>query len=130
MSKEEFYQSLTADTWCGWDWCRKLYGYQITDPAFLERVFARLDELKRDKVKFIYGFYLKTQIAHEIAIEREAGELVKKQIDRNYERQVKEWQKKVKSMTKPELTELCKTLLRKGIISSPDQFSMVAGLDQ
>lgn len=90
MSKEEFYQSLTVDTWCGWDWCRKLYGYQITDPTFLERVFARLEELNRDKVKFIYGFYLKTQIAHEIAIEREAGELVKKQIDRDYERKVKE----------------------------------------
>lgn len=114
MSKEEFYQSLTADTWCGWDWCRKLYGYQITDPAFLERVFARLDELKRDKVKFIYGFYLKTQIAHEIAIEREAGELVKKQIDRNYERQVKEtkWrenqqmQRYLESLTTEELLQM------------------------
>lgn len=91
MNEEKFYQSLNADTWCGWDWCRKVYGYQITDPAFLERVFDRLDELNRDKVKFIYGFYLKTQIAHEIAIEREAGELVKKQIDRDYERQVKEY---------------------------------------
>ncbi len=114
MSKEEFYQNLTADTWCGWDWCRKLYGCQITDPAFLERVFARLEELNRDKVKFIYGFYLKTQIAHEIAIEREAGELVKKQIDRDYERQVKEtkWrenqqmQRYLESLTTEELLQM------------------------
>ena len=92
-SKEEFYQSLNADTWCGWDWRRKLYGYQITDPAFLERVFARLDELNRPRVKTIYRIYCRTQIAHERAQEREAGEWLTRQIDKNYERMVKEWQK-------------------------------------
>lgn len=98
MSKAEFYQSLNADTLCGWDWCRKLYGYQITDPAFLERVYARLDELNRPRVKHIYAFYLKTQIAHEKEQEREAGEWLDKQINKNYERQVKETecQKKMK----------------------------------
>jgi len=97
-SKENFFQSLTADTWCGWDWCRKLYGYSVTDPAFLERVFARLDELNRLRVKHIYAFYLKTQIAHEKEQEREAGEWLDKQINKNYERQVKETecQKKMK----------------------------------
>ena len=89
-SKENFFQSLTADTWCGWDWCRKLYGYSVTDPAFLERVCARLDELNRPRVKHIYAFYLKTQIAHEKEQEREAGEWLTKQIDKNYERMVKE----------------------------------------
>lgn len=104
MSKEEFYQSLTADTWCGWDWCRKLYGYQITDPAFLERVFARLDELNRSRVKTIYGFYYKTQRAYEIAQEREAGAWLAEQIDRNYEREVREWQKQsLQSMSDSEL---------------------------
>lgn len=93
-SKENFFQSLTADTWCGWDWCRKLYGYSVTDPAFLERVFARLDELNRPRVKTIYGIYYRTQIAHERAQEREAGEWLDKQINKNYERQVKEWKKK------------------------------------
>ena len=90
-SKENFFQSLTADTWCGWDWCRKLYGYSVTDPAFLERVFARLDELNRLRVKHIYAFYLKTQIAHEKEQEREARKWLDKQIDKNYERQVKEY---------------------------------------
>lgn len=99
-SKENFFQSLTADTWCGWDWCRKLYGYSVTDPAFLERVFARLDELNRPRVKTIYGIYYRTQIAHERAQEREAGEWLTRQIDKNYERQVKEWQKKVKKSSR------------------------------
>lgn len=97
-SKENFFQSLTADTWCGWDWCRKLYGYSVTDPALLERVFARLDELNRPRVKTIYGIYYRTQIAHERTQEREAGEWLTRQIDKNYERQVKETecQKKMK----------------------------------
>lgn len=85
-SKEEFYQSLTADTWCGWDWCRKLYGYQITDQAFLERVFARLDELNRSRIKTIYGFYYKTQRAYEIERERDAGAWLVDKTHKDYER--------------------------------------------
>ena len=56
-SKENFVQSLTADTWCGWD--------SVS--------------------------YYRTQIAHERAQEREAGEWLTRQIDKNYERQVKEY---------------------------------------
>ena len=93
-SKEEFYQSLNADTWCGWDWCRKVYGYSITDPVFLNRVFDRLDELKCSRVKTIYGFYYKTQRAYEIEQEREAGEWLVDKTHKDYERKVKECQKK------------------------------------
>ena len=91
-SKEEFYQGLNADTWCGWDWGRKLYGYQIADPAFLERVFARLDELNRSRVKTIYGSYYKTQRAYEIEQERDAGAWLVEQTHKDYERKVKELQ--------------------------------------
>lgn len=93
-SKEEFYQSLNADTWCGWDWCRKLYGYQITDSEFLERVFVRLDELNRSRAKTIYGFYYKTQRAYEIEQERDAGAWLVDKTHKDYERKVKECQKK------------------------------------
>ena len=97
-SKEQFYQSLNADTWCGWDWCRKLYGYQLTDADFLQRVYARLDELNRGAVKYIYCLYVKTQIAHEIEQQKDAGKWLVEQIDKDYERMVKEteWQKKNK----------------------------------
>ena len=104
MSKEEFYQSLNADTLCGWEWCRKFYGYQLMDPDFLKRVYARLEELNRDRVKNIYLVYVRTEIAHEIAQEREAGAWLVEQIDRNYERMVKEWQKQsLQSMSDSEL---------------------------
>lgn len=102
-SKEQFYQSLNADTWCGWDWCRKLYGYQVTDADFLQRVYARLSELNRDRVKHIYTFFVKTQIAHEMAQDRDAGRGMVEEIDKNYERQVKECRKNLQNMSDSEL---------------------------
>lgn len=72
-SKEEFYQSINADTWCGWDWCRKLYGYQITDADFLQRVYDRLDALNRGEVRHIYEFYTKTEEARWNQILKDAG---------------------------------------------------------
>ncbi len=102
-SKEEFLQDLTAATWCGYAWCRKLYGYQYTDPAFLQRVYARLDELGRDKVKYIYALYVKLEIAYEMEQEREAGADMVEQIDKNYERQVRECRKNLQNMSDSEL---------------------------
>ena len=92
-SKEQFYNNLNAATYCGWDWCRKLYGYQYTDASFLERVYARLEELDRKRVKYIYALYVKTQIAHEMAQMQEAGKWLVEQTNKNYERKVKEWQR-------------------------------------
>lgn len=95
-NKEGFLQELNADTWCGYIWCRRLYGYQYTDPDFLRRVYDRLDELGRDKVKYIYALYVKLEIAYQMEQEREAGAWLVEQIDKDYERKVKEakWQKK------------------------------------
>lgn len=89
-SKEQFYQDLNADTFCGFQWCKKLYGYSMYDKSFLERVFARLDELGRDRVKVIYGLFLKWQMADELKADKEAGAYEREMIDKNYERQVKE----------------------------------------
>lgn len=73
MSKEEFYQSLNTDTLCGWEWCRKLYGYQLMDPDFLKRVYARLEELNRDRVKNIYEFFVGMEKAEWKQILKNAG---------------------------------------------------------
>ena len=95
-SKEQFYADLNAGTWCGWDWCRKLYGYQVTDPEFLGRVYARLDELGRGRVKYIYSLYVKLEIAHELKQMEPVGRRLREESDKNYERKVKktEWQEK------------------------------------
>lgn len=95
---KEFYQSLNADTWCGYKWCRRLYCNEITyrGEGLLDRVFARLDELGRGDVKHIYALYEKLQIAHEREVNRLAGKWLSEQINKEYERKVKEaeWQKK------------------------------------
>ena len=104
-NKEQFYQSLNAATYCGWDWCRKLYGYQCTDVGFLERVYARLEELDRQRVKYIYALYVKTQIAHEIAQTQEVGKWLVEQTNKNYERKVKEWQKNQGKLTNAQVSK-------------------------
>ena len=92
-SKEQFFQELNEDTFCGYVWCRKLYGYAWSDPKFLERVSQRLDELGRDKVKYIFGLYFRTQKDYELIQQKDAAEWLAKQNNRKYERQVTDWQK-------------------------------------
>lgn len=104
-SKEQFYQNLNAATYCGWDWCRKLYGYQYTDAAFLERVYARLEELERKRVKYIYALYVKTQIAHEMAQTQEVGKWLVEKTNKNYERKVKEWQRNQGKLTNAQVSK-------------------------
>lgn len=98
-SKEQFFQELNEDTYYGYQWCRKLYGYAWSDPKFLERVYKRLDELGRDKVKYIYWLYFKTQKDYEFEQEKDAAEWLAKQNNRKYERQVTDWQKKESSQS-------------------------------
>ena len=58
-SKEQFLADLNEDTFCGYQWCKQLYGYHLGNEGFVEHVFARLDELGREGVKAIYGLYVK-----------------------------------------------------------------------
>lgn len=98
-SKEQFYQDLNEDTFCGYQWCKQLYGYSIGNEGFLEQVFARLDELGRDKVKVIFALYMKWEIKYQGEQEKEAAHWLVEQTDKNYERQVREWQKQQKEET-------------------------------
>lgn len=97
-NKEQFYQNLDENTYCGADWCKKLYAYQMYDNGFLKRIYSRLDELGREKVKYIYGLYVKTEIAREIEQMKGAGKWLAEQTDKNYERMVKDCQKNSKKI--------------------------------
>lgn len=90
-NKEEFYQSITPDTGVGSDFCRRLYGYCMTDDSFLDRVMKKFEEYGRDKVKYIYAAYVKAEIyfwAQEVNAVG-APQHVSESINKNYERQVK-----------------------------------------
>ena len=93
-NKDEFYQSITPDTSFSSDFCRKLYGYCMTDDTFLEKVMQKFESFGRDKVKFIYAAYVKAEMYFWSQELKDAGvpQYVKEMTDKNYERQVKESQ--------------------------------------
>ena len=87
-NKEQFYQELNLDTYCGYTWCRKLYGYSKFEPKFLEQIGKKLDELGRSRVKYVFSVYFKTQMAYELGQEKAAGEWYSKQQEKKQEREV------------------------------------------
>lgn len=113
-SKEQFLADLNEDTYCGYQWCKQLYGYHLGNDGFVERVFDRLDELGRDKVKVIYGLFLKWQMTDEMKADKEAGAYEREMIDKNYERQVRECERNqrmtnyLNSLSNEELIQLWK----------------------
>ena len=84
-SKEGFYQSINENTFAGADFCRKLYGYCLTDDAFLEKVMDKFKSFGRDKVIYIYSAFVQTYIRFQMEKEKEAAAWLKKQTDRDYE---------------------------------------------
>lgn len=95
MSKDEFYQNLNSETYCGYHWCKTLYGYAYTDHDFLNKVLDKLEELNRPFVKNIYGLYVKCELRNWSEEVRPDAEWQSNQTQRDYERKVKEteWQK-------------------------------------
>ena len=94
-SKEEFYQSINENTFAGADFCRKLYGYCYTDDTFLEKVLDKFKSFGRDKVIYIYSAFVTMYIHFQMEEEKEAAKWLREQIDRDYERKVKqeEWER-------------------------------------
>lgn len=88
-SKEQFLADLNEDTFCGYQWCKQLYGYHLGNEGYVERVFARLDELGRDKVKVIYGLFKTLEEGQQKQIIKELGGQVRERIDKEYERNCK-----------------------------------------
>lgn len=97
-SKEEFYQSITSDTAFSADFCRKVYGYDISYSGLADKVLALFESFGRPNVRYIYSLYLwaENHFWSEGVKAVNAPEMVRNDIDRNYERQVKEWQKETR----------------------------------
>ena len=93
MNKAEFFRGIDWEAPLSWGFLTKLYGYSMYDQQFLADVLTEYEKHGRDKVKYVYQLYVNLEELHwkhEIApIAREFA----KQIDTNYERQVKEWQR-------------------------------------
>ena len=118
-SKEEFYQSINEDTYAGADFCRKLYGYCLTDDTFLEKVMEKFKALGRDKVIYIYSAFVTMQLHFEMQEEKKAASWIRERIDRNYEKKVREeaWKKKtyLRSLSDEELLQLLEETRQKDL---------------
>ena len=96
MCKEEFFQSINEDTFFGYQFCKMLYGYSLYDPPFLDAVLDKFRGYGRGAVEHIYSCYLYCQLRAENEMLKPIGREIAEKIDRDYERKVKEWQKKQK----------------------------------
>lgn len=104
MTKEEFKESINHDTAVTFQFCKKLYGYGYYDREYIQNILDKFDEMGRPFAKYIFGLYLKTELKLEAEMHKEAGQDMPKEIDRNYERMVKECQKQnLQNMSDSEL---------------------------
>lgn len=90
MTKEEFKESINHDMAVTFQFCKKLYGYGYYDREYIQNILDKFDEMGRPFAKYIFGLYLKTELKLEAEMYKEAGQDMPKEIDRNYERMVKE----------------------------------------
>lgn len=90
MNKQEFFQGITKDSPCGYEFCRMMYGYGMYDNEFLMEVMERFKEYGRDKVPYVYATYLYIEERLEKKNMISAATWLKQEIDRRYERSCKE----------------------------------------
>ena len=90
MNKEEFFQSIGSDTEADEDFLKRLYGYSLYDPPFLDAVLNKFRSYGRDAVRYIYSYYLYCELRAEREMLQPIAREMAKKIDRDYERQVKE----------------------------------------
>ena len=96
MDKAEFYQSIKADTPVTFNFCKMLYGYSMYDQAYLDAVLDKFRGFGRDKVKYIYGFYLCWELRIENEMLKPIARDMSEKFNKEFERKVKDakWKKK------------------------------------
>ena len=100
---------------------KKILGLDMTWPGFAEDALKRLEELGCSREREYYEAVRSGwQQEHEQQMRNVAEWYIKQNFDRKKVR-ARDW--KIENLTREELTELCQSLLRDGIISEPEQFS-------
>ena len=91
MTKEEFYDSIDADTEFSFEFCRGLYSYSLYDPPFADKVIDKFRLIYgRDKVRYIYSFFLYWQIRAEDEEIKPAARELRERWERDNERRKRE----------------------------------------
>lgn len=105
----------------------KIYGYELTYPGYAEKALSWLEMLGCSKARVYYsGVVAEYEHQHEKEMKSVAAWYRKFYEDRRERLKQKEVRRKawkIENLTRTELSELCQSLLRSGIISEPEQFS-------
>lgn len=102
MNKQEFFQSINSDTEVNDDFCKMLYAYSCYDKQFLIDVMNRFADCGRKNVIYVYTIYVYMEQDREYRMLVPAARWLKEQIDKDYERKEKEWQKMQFSSNSPQ----------------------------
>ena len=132
-SRQELLSSISPQMRLDKSFFMKVYGYELTWPGFAEEALARLEILGCSRAREYYAcIVVEYEHNHEKELKR-AAEWYGKQDFRRKEvkkpRNIQEAEQ-VNQLTKSELKELCKRLLKEGVIKSPEQFVTVVTQDQ
>ena len=104
----------------------KIYGYELTYPGYAEKALSWLEMLGCSKARVYYsGVVAEYEHQHEKEMKSVAAWYRKFYEDRRERLKQKEVRRKawkIENLTRTELSELCQSLLRSGIISEPEQF--------
>lgn len=103
MDKQEFLKGIDWEATLTLDFIMKIYGYSLYDKQFIIDVLSEYENNGRDKVKYVYRLFVNLQEQQQRNELRNVAEKIADQIDAEYERKVKEWQKKQQKLTKEQV---------------------------
>ncbi len=105
----------------------KIYGYDISSPGFADEALAKLKGLGCSKAEEYYKGIVSEWKEGRERMMKEAAAWYRKNSTREFARGQKGGEgireREIQSLTRSELTELCKKLLQSGVIERPEQFA-------
>ena len=95
-NKNDFFLSIDRGLKANENFYKKIYGYSVTDSAFRTRVTNKIVEIGRKEVIEEYNLWLSNYLEEVNLSMKEAAIWLRKEIDEEYERRVKEreWEQK------------------------------------
>lgn len=126
-NKEEFLHTFSTGMKLYKSTFLKIYGYELSYPGYAEKALSWLEMLGCSKARAYYsGVVVEFEHERDKGL-KEVAHWYKGQCENEWENakrkavRARDW--KIENLTREELTELCQSLLRDGIISEPEQFS-------
>ena len=105
----------------------KVYGYEISFPGFADEAVKALEDAGCSKAREYYEMIVKEHQAKQDKELKRAAAWYRMEYEREWKKNQKEGEERrrqeIQSLTRNELNELCRKLLREGIIKNPEQFA-------